>query len=263
MSEPEAGSDVRQHFLPRHPGRRRLGRQRPEDVVLERTHRRPHPAHRPHRRRPGQARRADDVQRARRHSRAGVRRIDTLGGREVNDVYFTDCRLPANAVVGELDRAWPQLMAGLNVERLILAAVLLGLAQRAIDDLLSYVKQRRQFGQPIGTFQVLRHRIADLVTEVECARLLTYHVAQRVDADPDHLLPRDASMAKLKATEVAKSAALEGLQMMGGVMDMPRSTTWNTSCARRWPAPSTADRVRSSATSSARPSVSERASGDE
>jgi len=145
-----------------------------------------------------------------------TRRIDTLGGREVNDVFFTDCRLPADAVVGEVDRAWPQLMTGLNVERLILAAVLLGLAQRAVDDVLAYVKQRTQFGQPIGTFQALRHRIADLVTEVECARLLTYHVAQRVDADPNHLLPRDASMAKLKATEVAKRAALEGLQMMGG-----------------------------------------------
>jgi alkylation response protein AidB-like acyl-CoA dehydrogenase len=109
-----------------------------------------------------------------------------------------------------------QLMAGLHTERLILAAVLLGIAQRALDDLLGYVKERRQFGRPIGTFQALRHRIADLATEVECARLLTYHVAQLVDADPSTMRPREVSMAKLKATEVAKQTALEGMQMMGG-----------------------------------------------
>lgn len=145
-----------------------------------------------------------------------VRRIDTMGGREVNDLYFTDCLLPEDSVVGTVDGAWRQLMAGLNVERLILAAVLLGIAQRAFDDVLAYVKQREQFGQPIGTFQAMRHRIADLATEIECARLLTYHVAQRVDAEPDRLRPREVSMAKLKATEVAKRTALEGMQMMGG-----------------------------------------------
>ena len=143
-----------------------------------------------------------------------VRPIPTLAGREVNDLYFTDCRLPADAVVGEVDRAWPQLMAGLNGERVVLAATLLGIAERAMDDLLAYVKERRQFGQSIGSFQALRHRIADLATEIECARLLTYEVARRVDAG--HRDRRDASMAKLKATEVAKQVTLEGMQMMGG-----------------------------------------------
>lgn len=145
-----------------------------------------------------------------------IRRIDTLGGREVNDLFFTDCRLPGHAVVGKVDAAWPQLMAGLNTERLILAAVLLGIAQRAFDDLLSYVKQRRQFGRPVGEFQALRHRIAELATELECARLLTYHVARVVDAEPETMRPLEVSMAKLKATEVAKKTTLEGMQMMGG-----------------------------------------------
>ena len=107
-------------------------------------------------------------------------------------------------------------MAGLNVERLIIAANMLGLAQRAFDDVLAYVKERKQFGRPIGSFQVLRHRIADLATELECARLLTYDVARRVDANPGAMFPREASMAKLKATEVAKQVTLEGMQMMGG-----------------------------------------------
>ena len=107
-------------------------------------------------------------------------------------------------------------MAGLNHERLILAAQALGLARRAFADQLAFVKEREQFGRPIGSFQALKHRIADLATEIECTRLLVYDVARKVDADPSRLLPREASMAKLKATELAKRASLEGMQNMGG-----------------------------------------------
>jgi isovaleryl-CoA dehydrogenase len=142
--------------------------------------------------------------------------IDTMGGREVNDLYFTDCFLPESAVVGTVGNAWLQLMAGLNLERMILAASMLGAARRAFDDTVAYVKQREQFGRPIGTFQALRHRIADLATELECTSLLVHSVAARIDENPDVPLPREASMAKLKATELAKHAALEGMQMMGG-----------------------------------------------
>jgi alkylation response protein AidB-like acyl-CoA dehydrogenase len=139
-----------------------------------------------------------------------------MGGREVNDLFFTDCYVPEEAVLGRVDQAWMQLMAGLNVERLILAAIMLGYGERALDDTLSYVKERKQFGRPIGSFQALRHRLADLATEIETARLLVYDVAVKTDANPGQQLPREASMAKLKATETAKRAALEGMQMMGG-----------------------------------------------
>jgi alkylation response protein AidB-like acyl-CoA dehydrogenase len=145
-----------------------------------------------------------------------IRGIETMGGREVNDVFFTNCEVPAERLVGRQDEAWMQLMAGLNYERLIIAAQLLGVAQRAFDDTLAYVKERKQFGRPIGSFQVLRHRLADLATEIETARLLVYDVAAKTDANPGQLLPREASMAKLKATETARRAALEGMQMMGG-----------------------------------------------
>ena len=145
-----------------------------------------------------------------------IRGIETMGGKEVNDVFLTDCYVPEERVLGQVDGAWMQLMAGLNVERLILAASALGIAQRAFDDVLAYIKERKQFGRPIGSFQTLKHRIADLATEIECTRLLVYDVARKVDADPNQLLPREASMAKLKATEVAKKTALEGMQMMGG-----------------------------------------------
>ncbi len=145
-----------------------------------------------------------------------VRGIETMGGREVNDVFFTDCHVAAEQLIGAQDQAWMQLMAGLNHERLIIAAQALGMAQRAFGDVLAYVKERKQFGKPIGSFQVLRHRLADLATEIEAARLLVYDTAARVDANPGALFPRQASMAKLKATEVAKQATLEGMQMMGG-----------------------------------------------
>jgi len=145
-----------------------------------------------------------------------IRAIDTMGGREVNDIFFTDCHVPADRLLGHQDQGWRQLMAGLNHERLIIAAQLLGVAERAFDDTLSYVKERKQFGRPIGSFQVLRHRLADLATEIETARLLVYDVAAKSDADPEKLLPREASMAKLKVTETAKKMALEGMQMMGG-----------------------------------------------
>ncbi len=145
-----------------------------------------------------------------------IRGIDTMGGREVNDLFFTDCFLPESAVVGEEGNGWRQLMAGLNAERMIMGGLMLGSAQRAFDDTLAYVTQRKQFGQPVGSFQALRHRLADLATEIECCRLLVYDVASKVDADPERMLPREASMVKLKVTETAKRMALEGMQMMGG-----------------------------------------------
>ena len=145
-----------------------------------------------------------------------VRGIETMGGHEVNDIFFTDCEVPADRLVGDQDQAWMQLMAGLNHERLIIAAQSLGMAQRAFDDVLSYVKERRQFGKPIGSFQALKHRLADLATEIEATRMLVYNTAASVDANPGALFPREASMSKLKATETAKRATLEAMQMMGG-----------------------------------------------
>src|SRR3954454_11346372 len=142
--------------------------------------------------------------------------IETMGGREVNAVFYDDCILPAEALIGEEGRGWTQLMAGLNHERVIIASQALGLARRAFDDAVRFVSAREQFGQPVGRFQALRHRIADLATEIECCRLLTYDVAARVDANPGVSFAREASMAKLKVTETARRAALEGMQMMGG-----------------------------------------------
>lgn len=145
-----------------------------------------------------------------------IKGIDTLGGREVNDLYFTDVHVPDSAVVGQVNNGWNQLMAGLNTERLILAAMQLGVAERSFADTLAFISERKQFGRPVGTFQTLRHRMADLATEIECTKLLVYSVAATADAHPDRLLPREASMAKLKATETSKRMTIDAMQMMGG-----------------------------------------------
>jgi alkylation response protein AidB-like acyl-CoA dehydrogenase len=142
--------------------------------------------------------------------------IDTMGGRETNTVFYNDVEVPEENVLGQLDHGWTQLMAGLNVERLILAAIQLGVAERAFDDALAYCKERRQFGRPVGSFQALQHRFADLATELEAAKLMTYWVASMVDEDEDRMLPKEASMVKLFVTETAKRVTLEGMQMMGG-----------------------------------------------
>ena len=142
--------------------------------------------------------------------------IDTMGGRDTNTVFFNDCEVPAENLLGEQDRGWVQLMAGLNTERLILAATMLGIGQRAFDDALAYAKERKQFGRPIGSFQALQHRFADHATELEAARLMTHWVASLTDEDPEKMLPKEASMVKLFVTEVAQKVALDGMQMMGG-----------------------------------------------
>ena len=145
-----------------------------------------------------------------------IRPIATMGA-EVNDVFFTDCEVGAERLVGVEGQGWLQLIAGLNTERVIVGALALGQARRAFDDTLNYVKTREQFGRPVGSFQALSHRLAELATELECTRLLVHDVAQRVDENPGRLMPQEASMVKLKATELAKHAALEGIQMMGGM----------------------------------------------
>lgn len=145
-----------------------------------------------------------------------IRPIDTMEAHTVNDVFFTDVRVPASAVVGRPREGWPQLMRGLGVERLIIAAMSLGSAQRALDDVIGYVGEREQFGRPIGSFQALRHRIADLATDIEFARAFLYDVAGRIDAGQEALLARESAMAKLRCTEIAKHTTLEAMQMMGG-----------------------------------------------
>jgi isovaleryl-CoA dehydrogenase len=142
--------------------------------------------------------------------------IKTLGGEETNELHLDNVRVPESALLGVDGNGWTQLMAGLNNERVILAASALGLAQRTFDDALAYAKERKQFGRAIGTFQATQHKFADMATDIAQARLLVRFVARLTDEDPMRMLPQEASMAKLACTELAKRCALEGMQIMGG-----------------------------------------------
>jgi isovaleryl-CoA dehydrogenase len=142
--------------------------------------------------------------------------IKTMGGEETNELHLDGVRVPEDALLGTEGGGWTQLMAGLNYERTILAASALGIAQRAFDDALSYARERKQFGRPIGSFQALSHKFAEMATEIAKTRLLVRWVARLTDEDPGRMLPQEASMAKLAATELAKRCALDGVQIMGG-----------------------------------------------
>ncbi|MBY4573384.1 acyl-CoA dehydrogenase [Gordonia paraffinivorans] len=142
--------------------------------------------------------------------------IETMEAHTCNDVFFTDVEVPASAVVGEPNNAWKQLMRGLSIERLIIAAMSVGAARRALDDAVSYVREREQFDRPISSFQAIRHRLADLATDVEFARVFLYEAAAKVDAGQEDDLAKESAMAKMRCTEVAKNATLEAMQLMGG-----------------------------------------------
>ncbi|GAB89809.1 acyl-CoA dehydrogenase family protein [Gordonia rhizosphera] len=145
-----------------------------------------------------------------------IRGIETMEPRTCNDVFFTDVEVPTSAVVGTPRNAWKQLMRGLSIERLIIAAMSVGGARRALDDIIAYVREREQFGQKLADFQALRHRIADLATDVELARVFLYDVASKIDLGLEDDLARESAMAKMRCTEVAKNTTLEAMQMMGG-----------------------------------------------
>lgn len=105
-----------------------------------------------------------------------------MEARIVNDVYFNNVRVPSTCVVGQPNIAWKQLMRGLSVERLIIATMKLGAAARSLDDVIIYVREREQFGRPVGNLQVIRHRLADLATEIAYCRWFVYDVAAGIDA---------------------------------------------------------------------------------
>lgn len=145
-----------------------------------------------------------------------MREVRTMEARTCNDVFFDGVRVPRTAVVGEPGQGWKQLMRGLSVERLIIAAFSIGNARRALEDAVAYMRQRDAFGRPISDYQALRHRVADIATDIETTRAFLYDVAQAVDDGHEESLAKESSMAKMRATEVAKTAALEGMQLMGG-----------------------------------------------
>jgi alkylation response protein AidB-like acyl-CoA dehydrogenase len=145
-----------------------------------------------------------------------VRKLDMLGRRSVGtyEVTFHDVRVPADRLVGGENNGWQCVLSGLQVERVVAAATDCGSARGAVEMAVAYVKERKQFGQPIGTFQAVAHMLADIQTEVEAAWALTLRAAAMVEAGVDAL--REITMAKLLASETYVKAANVGMQVMGG-----------------------------------------------
>ena len=146
-----------------------------------------------------------------------IRRIDTMGGREVNDVFFADAFVGRDRLVGVEGEGWKQLIAGLNFERLVIGAQSSAMRAARVRRHAHLRQGAQAVRQADRQFQALSHRLADLATEVECCRCSCYDVA----ADASTRTPTRCSRArrrwsKLKVTETAKQVALEGMQMMGG-----------------------------------------------
>jgi len=127
---------------------------------------------------------------------------------------FQDCRIPANHLLGERGAGFRQFMATLDNGRITVAAISVGVAQAALDLSVAHAKKRATFGRPIAEHQAIQFKIADMATEVELARLMTYKAA--VLRDQGRPFAHVASMAKLFASETAVRAADAGLQIHGG-----------------------------------------------
>src|SRR6266571_3464654 len=144
------------------------------------------------------------------------RKLDKMGMRasDTAELAFQDCPVPAENLLGVEGRGFQQLAAGLQRERLMAAVLALSGAAQALEDTIAYLRERTAFGEPLAQRQVLRHRVADLATDLEAARELVYHAIRLFMAGEECV--REVSMAKLFATEVANHVAGEAVQMHGG-----------------------------------------------
>jgi acyl-CoA dehydrogenase len=144
------------------------------------------------------------------------RELDKMGMRasDTAELAFAQCPVPAGNLLGAEGRGFQQLAAGLQRERIMAAVLALSGAAKALDDTAAYLRERHAFGSPLGRKQALRHRMAELSSEVEAARQLVYRAAALYNAGEECVAP--VSMAKLFATEVANRVAYQAVQMHGG-----------------------------------------------
>ncbi len=143
-------------------------------------------------------------------------KIEKMGmcGSPTAELVFTDCFVPAENLLGPLDGGVTVLMSGLDYERVVLSGIQLGIMQACLDVVLPYVRERRQFGQPIGTFQLMQAKIADMYVALNSARAYCYAVARACDAGRTTRF--DAAGAILLASENAVRVAGEAVQALGG-----------------------------------------------
>jgi len=144
------------------------------------------------------------------------RKLDKMGMRasDTAELAFQECPVPAENLLGVEGRGFQQLAAGLQRERIMAAVLALSGAAQALEDTIAYLRERHAFGAPLAAKQVLRHRVADMATEIEAARQLVYRAASLYGSGEECIT--EVSMAKLFATEVANRVAYQAVQMHGG-----------------------------------------------
>ena len=145
-----------------------------------------------------------------------AQKLDKLGmrGSSTCELVFENCKVPAANVLGQVNRGVSVLMSGLDYERLVLCGGPLGIMQACMDEVLPYVHQRRQFGRPIGEFQLIQAKLADMYTTLNACRSYVYAVARASDAGA--AIRKDAAGAILYCAEAATRLALDAIQILGG-----------------------------------------------
>src|SRR5713101_921524 len=145
-----------------------------------------------------------------------AQKLDKLGmrGSPTSELVFEDCDVPAENVLGEVGKGVNVLMSGLDYERAVLAAGPLGIMQAALDVVIPYIHDRKQFGQPIGEFQLIQAKVADMYAASSACRAYVYAVARACDRG--QTTRKDAAGAILYAAEAATRIALDAVQILGG-----------------------------------------------
>lgn len=145
-----------------------------------------------------------------------AQKLDKLGmrGSGTCELVFEDCEVPAENVLGAIDAGVRVLMKGLDYERIVAASASVGLMQAALDIALPYVRERKQFGQPVGEFQLVQGKLAEMMTSLNVSRAYLYTVAAA--ADRGLPLRKEAASAIMFASEAATRVALDAIQLLGG-----------------------------------------------
>jgi len=145
-----------------------------------------------------------------------VTRVPMVDSRNAANIRFSDVNVGSDQLIGVLDQGMATLQTVLNIANVHLAAELLGIADECFQRTLQYLKERKQFGVVIGTFQALQHRAAILWTEIELCKSIVLKALRALDDSPEDAALL-ASMAKVKACRAAELATNEGIQMHGGI----------------------------------------------
>ncbi len=145
-----------------------------------------------------------------------AQKLDKLGMRGSNtcELVFDNCQIPSENVLGEVDQGVKVLMSGLDTERLVLSGGPIGIMQAVFDNVLPYVRERKQFDRAIGDFGIMQAKLADMYTRLQASRAYSYRIAENYDAGRSSRV--DPASCLLLASENAVQVALEGIQSLGG-----------------------------------------------